>query len=120
MTVENSDSSQSSSNSAGDASKDSLAFSAQKRSACQKSNSHRKGRRCTIDLTRGATEEVDRIKDTFGLTTADLFRYALTLLRIYVAARLENKQVQIVSPDNPTTVQVIELPLFVRNSTENS
>jgi hypothetical protein len=40
------------------------------------------GRRVTVDLTPKAAQEVDRLRLILGLTTADLFRHALELVRV--------------------------------------
>lgn len=50
-----------------------------------------KGRRVSIDLTPTAAQEVDRLREVTGLTTADLFRNALHLFRIYVMERGQGK-----------------------------
>ncbi len=71
-----------------------------------------KGRRCTIDLTPAAAEEVDRICEIFELKISDLFRYSLLLMRIYADATGEGKQMRLVSRKDPHEVQVVELPLF--------
>ncbi|MBB3205518.1 hypothetical protein FHS27_001318 [Rhodopirellula rubra] len=73
-----------------------------------------KGRRVTIDLTASAVDELDRIRDVTGLTTADLFRNGFSLLRLYIQAK-EKGQSFVVSDDNdPTSVITrIELPFIV-------
>ena len=70
------------------------------------------GRRCTIDLTPAAAEEVDRICNMFDLKIADLFRYSLLLMRIYADANKEGKQMRLVNRADPNEIQVVELPLF--------
>jgi len=73
-----------------------------------------KGRSVTIDLTASAVDELDRIRDVTGLTTADLFRNGFSLLRLYIQAK-EKGQSFVVSDDNdPTSVITrIELPFIV-------
>lgn len=70
-----------------------------------------KGRRVTIDLTAAAAREVDKLKASTGLTTADLFRHALSLLRLYVEARAENRQVHLVDPTRGSAAIRVELPI---------
>ena len=66
-------------------------------------------RRCTIDLTPRASDEVERIKMMFGITMADVFRLSLVLMRIYADAVAERKEVHVVDPKKPNLVRVIEL-----------
>ncbi len=70
-----------------------------------------KARRISIDLKAPAGEEVDRLKEMTGMTTADLFRYAFTLLRMYVNAKTHDGDMRVVEPGKDT--KVIELPFFV-------
>lgn len=70
------------------------------------------GRRCTIDLTPAASEEVDRICNMFELKISDLFRYSLLLMRVYADATREGKQMRLVNRNDPNEIQVVELPLF--------
>jgi len=79
----------------------------------EKKKTYPEGRRCTIDLTPAAAEEVDRICSMFDLKIAELFRYSLLLMRIYGDAVSEGKQMRLVSRKDPHEVQVVELPLFV-------
>ena len=78
------------------------------------------GRRCTIDLTPAAAEEVDRICNMFDLKISDLFRYSLLLMRIYADATREGKQMRLVNRKDPNEIQVVELPLFGRSRTHRS
>ena len=72
-----------------------------------------KPRRVTIDLTPAAVEELDRIKSVTGATTADIFRYAFTLMRIYVDERQRGREFRIIDPDNDRTQIRLELPLEI-------
>jgi hypothetical protein len=56
-----------------------------------------KARRVTIDLTPAAATEVDRLRELTDLTTADIFRHALSLFRIYVDAVREGKELELTS-----------------------
>lgn len=80
------------------------------------------GRRCTIDLTPAAAQELDRICVAFNLKISELFRYSLLLMRIYRDAVLEGKQMRLVSRTDPNEIQVVELPLFAipSNSAESA
>lgn len=69
-------------------------------------------RRYTIDLTGAAVGEIEKIKEIFSLSAADIFRFALVLIRIYVEARLEKKKIQIVDPNDPQATETIVLPFF--------
>jgi hypothetical protein len=71
-----------------------------------------KGRRVTIDLAHSAAQEVDRLRSITGLTTADLFRYALALVRIYVDAHQQGLEVRLVDPAKPDVATRIELPVI--------
>jgi hypothetical protein len=72
-----------------------------------------KGRRVTIDLTTAAASEVDRLRVITGLTTADIFRYALSLFRIYVDAKQRGHESVIVDPSGNSRDVRIELPVPV-------
>jgi len=72
-----------------------------------------KGRRVTIDLTPAAATEVDRLRNMTGLTTADLFRHALSLFRIYVDVRERGQQLCILDPDKNEIHTRLELPVVV-------
>lgn len=78
------------------------------------------GRRCTVDLTPAAAQEVDRICGMFSLKIADLFRYSLLLMRIYADAVQEGKQMRLVNRKDPHEIQVVELPLFGTGSEKKS
>lgn len=72
-----------------------------------------KGRRITIDLTRAAADELDKLKRVTGLTTAELFRYAFALLRIYVQAKESGQEVRLVDPKGVITTTRLELPIAI-------
>jgi len=72
-----------------------------------------KGRRVTIDLTSAAATEVDRLRDATGLTTADIFRHALSLFRIYVDLRKRGQELCILDPRDKETRTRLELPVPV-------
>lgn len=79
-----------------------------------KPESEGKGRRVTIDLTAAAAQEVDRLREVTSLTTADLFRNAISLFRIYVEARSRGHQLCIVDPQNENSIRTrVELPVFI-------
>ncbi len=75
-----------------------------------------KGRRVTIDLTPAAASEVDRLRSVTGLTTADLFRHALSLFRIYVEVRERGQQLCILDPGEDKIHTRLELPVVVPSS----
>jgi hypothetical protein len=77
------------------------------------SNAECKGRRVTIDLTAAAAQEVDRLREGTGLTTADLFRNALSLLRIYLQARERGEELCVIDPHDNSVRTRIELPVVV-------
>jgi hypothetical protein len=71
-----------------------------------------KARRVSIDLTPAAAAEVDRLRSLTELTTADMFRFALHLFRMYVDERTRGNVLYLGNADNPTVNQTrIELPL---------
>ena len=72
-----------------------------------------KGRRVTIDLSGPASKEVERLRCLVGLTTADVFRHALSLFRIYVEARERGEHLYIVNPADNRVQTRIELPVIV-------
>jgi hypothetical protein len=72
-----------------------------------------KGRRVTIDLTPAAASEVDRLRKLTGLTTADVFRYALSLFRIYIDAKQRGRELEIVDPAGEDRDTRVELPVVI-------
>lgn len=72
-----------------------------------------KGRRVTIDLTAAAAKEVDRLRAITGLTTADVFRHALSLFRIYVDAREQGEEMCLRQRGKDEVTTRIELPVIV-------
>ena len=74
-----------------------------------------KGRRVTIDLTPAASRDVDRLRDVTGLTTADVFRHALSLFRIYVDAKKEGREFELVDQSKKQPNTRIELPLSIES-----
>jgi hypothetical protein len=74
-----------------------------------------KGRRVSLDLSASAAQEVDRLRELTDLTTADMFRYALHLFRIYVQEVADGKSLYFAKTDDPQSGQTrIELPLTVK------
>ena len=72
-----------------------------------------KNKRYTIDLTSGASEEVKRICDTFGLTITDLFRYSLLLMRIYADAIEAGRELRLIDPQKPDNLpMIVTIPMF--------
>ena len=72
-----------------------------------------KTKRVSVDLTPAASAEIDRMRATTGLNTADLFRHAITLLRVYLNARLEGKEFRIVDPNNVGDQTRLEMPISI-------
>lgn len=72
-----------------------------------------KGRRVTVDLTPAAAAEIDRLRNVTGLTTADIFRYALSAFRIYIDAKQRQKEVRIVDRKGDEPDLQIEFPVHV-------
>ena len=72
-----------------------------------------KGRRVSIDLTPPAVQEVDRLRQLTGLTTADVFRHALAVFRLYINAKVQGRELVIVDPNDAEFRSQIELPVMV-------
>ena len=89
-----------------------------------------KGRRVSVDLSVAAAAEVDRLRATTTLSTADIFRFGLSLFRIYVEAKQSGLHLGIVDPDNnirtrlelpfPVPVESVSRPTSPAPATENS
>lgn len=79
-----------------------------------------KGRRVTVDLSPAATQEVDRLRLLTGLTTAELFRYALALVRIYVEAQQRGTELRLVDPARTDVVTRLELPVITPREPQGS
>lgn len=75
-----------------------------------------KGRRVTIDLTPAAVKEVDRLRELTGLTTADMFRHAFSLFRIYVEAKQRGQEVQLIDPEREDSITRLELPVVISST----
>lgn len=76
-----------------------------------------KGKRITIDLSSAAVEEVDRLREITGLTTADLFRNGFSLLRLYVEARRQGQGLAIVEGNRlDEIVTRIEMPIAISSA----
>lgn len=72
----------------------------------------RKSIRFSVDLTPNAARELSAIKADFGLTSAEVFRFGLLLMRIYTESKSEGRELHVVDPKNPRKVHVVSLPLF--------
>ena len=72
-----------------------------------------RGRRISVDLTATAAHEVDRLRAITELSTADIFRHALTIFRLYVNAKQKGQQLIIADPKNQQNT-LVELPVLVR------
>ncbi|GFO82610.1 MAG: hypothetical protein A49_22370 [Methyloceanibacter sp.] len=68
-------------------------------------------RRINVDLKPKDVHELDRLRAMTSLTTAELFRHAFNLLRLYVQARREGKDLCIIDPNGKD--RLIELPFIV-------
>jgi hypothetical protein len=70
------------------------------------------GKRCTIDLTVSASQEVERIQELFDLSVADVFRFSLKLLSEYATAAESGKKMAVIDPEKPESIDTIVLPVF--------
>lgn len=77
-----------------------------------------KKRRYNIELTPAAAAELDRIRKTGSLKITEVFCYSLMLMKIYVDAKGDGKQMRLVNLKDPKEVQVVELPIFWKESTD--
>ena len=72
--------------------------------------------RIVIDLTEAATAEVDRLVDTTDLESrAEVFRRALTLLRIHIGAAASGHEIRLVDLKR-SDHRIISLPFGVEDS----
>jgi hypothetical protein len=69
-------------------------------------------KRFTVDFTPATAREVNVIKETFGLTNVDFFRFSLLLMRIYAEAKKQGKELCMIDLKKPEIVHVVSLPLF--------
>jgi len=72
-----------------------------------------KERRVTIDLTAIAAQEVDKLKALTGLKTADIFRHALSIFRLYVESSAKGQEIYLVNPRDASSKTRIEVPLLI-------
>jgi len=77
----------------------------------QTTASEKEGKRVTIDLSPAASEELERLRNLTHQTTANIFRTALTLFRLYVKAKAEGKDVVFQDPRQPEKQTQLELPI---------
>jgi len=68
-------------------------------------------RRITIDLFASAARELDKMKEASGLQASDLFRYAFSLLRIYVQAKGKGQEVRLIDPKDNSVQTRVEFPM---------
>ena len=68
-------------------------------------------RRITAELSDSSSDELERLRKLTGLSITDVFRYSFTLLRIYVNARLEGKEIRIIDPQDPQLQTRLEIPI---------
>jgi hypothetical protein len=64
--------------------------------------------------------EFKRLQDLTGLSTSDLLRYSVTLMRIYVDSRVAGKDIRIVNPQDPQDQVRLELPFPVQGAAVKS
>jgi hypothetical protein len=67
--------------------------------------------RVTLDLSAEAARELDRLRELTGLTKAELFRHGFNLLRLYVKAAQEGKELCIIEPSGRE--RVVQLPIVI-------
>ena len=65
-----------------------------------------------VHLNEAAVANLDDVIERTGLTTANIFRYGLSLIAVYVEAKESDNQMRIVNPEGGSQGQ-IELGLFV-------
>lgn len=73
-------------------------------------------KRVTIDFNDIAASELDRLKTVTGLTTADVFRYSLALLRIYVKAKQDGHEMRIFNEAEVNVQSRIEFPIIIERA----
>lgn len=79
-----------------------------------------KSRRVSVDLSAPAAAEIDRLRELTGLTSADLFRHSISLLRIYIDARVEGKELRIIDPCDSSEQVRLEFPISVHRATDST
>jgi len=78
-------------------------------------------KRVSLDLPPAIASEIERLRKLTGLTSADLFRHSITLLRIYVDTKLEEKEFRIINPNDLTDQIRLEMPISIEmNSTRQT
>lgn len=71
-------------------------------------------RRVTVELSQMSENEFSRLQELTGLSTSDLLRYSVTLMRIYVDSRASGKEIRVVNPQDPQEQVRLELPFPVQ------
>ena len=75
------------------------------------------GARIVIDLTEAATTELDRLINTTGMESrVEVFRRALTLLRLHIGAAASGHEIRLVDLKQPDNHRIISLPFRVEDS----
>lgn len=64
-------------------------------------------KRISIDLTDAANAELDRVKKATGLATADVFRFAFALMRIYIDADKVGDQMHVVTGKGSSRTRIV-------------
>lgn len=75
-----------------------------------------RARRITVDLSQPVAEELDRIRNVTGLKTADIFRHALSLLRVYVNAMIDGKELRVIDPADSSDQVRLVMPMQISMS----
>ena len=78
-----------------------------------------KARRVTIDLTPTAALEVERLRKAMGISTADVFRHALSVLRLFVQSKQQGQEVYLVDPKDTSAKTRIEVPFMISQGDES-
>lgn len=71
-----------------------------------KGHNEDKPRRVTIDMSGPAASEMDRISTITGQKTAEMFRSAFSLLRLYVQAIRDGKELLIVDEESGAQTKI--------------
>ena len=65
--------------------------------------------RLTVDMSESAAEEIARMRQSTGRSTADLVRMGMSLLRIAVNAKDDGRELHVVDPTGVEQVVVVNV-----------
>jgi hypothetical protein len=68
------------------------------------------GRRVSVEISPEMDIEVRKLEAEAGMNTAELFRSSLSIMKLYLEARANDRKLMIVDPEHPENTVRVEIP----------